>query len=128
MQSLVTQGVRISVAHFYQESLSDPLNGEYVFAYRIRIENGSGQALKLMSRHWTILESTGRIRLVEGEGVRGIQPWIPPGQIHEYASWCRLQSDMGRMGGYYLMHREEDGELMQVRVPEFQMVAPHKLN
>jgi ApaG protein len=128
MESLVTQGVRITVINFYQEHISDPLAGEYVFAYRVRIENGSGEAIKLLTRHWTILESTGVKRIVEGEGVRGIQPWIPVGHTHEYASWCRLQTEMGRMGGYYVMHRESDGVRFRVQVPNFQMLAPMKLN
>ena len=128
MESLVTQGVRISITNFYQEHISNPLEWEFVFAYRVRIENGSGESIKLLTRHWTILESTGVIRKVEGEGVRGIQPWIPAGHIHEYAAWCRLNTEMGRMRGYYLMHRENDGERFRVHVPEFQMLAPMKLN
>ncbi len=128
MESLTTHGVRIVVSHFYQENISDPLNGEFVFAYRIRIENGSGDSIKLISRHWTILESTGIIRRVEGEGVRGLQPWLPAGHVHEYASWCRLQTEMGRMHGYYIMHRESDSERFRVQVPPFQMIAPMKCN
>jgi ApaG protein len=128
MPDAVTQGVRISVAHHFQGPISAPLQGEFVFAYRIRIENLSGQDLRLVSRHWTVMESTGRTQAINGEGVRGIQPRIPAGDTHEYASWCRVRTELGKMGGYYLMERTSDGEQFRVRIPDFQLVAPMVLN
>lgn len=128
MDSIVTHGVRVSIVAAYQENISNPLEHEYVFAYRVRIENGTSHALKLLSRHWTVTESTGVRRIVEGEGVRGIQPWIPAGLHHAYSSWCRLHTEMGSMRGHYWMYREDDGERFKIQVPEFHMLAPMKLN
>jgi len=128
MQDAVTQGVRISVAHNFQGPISAPLQGEFVFAYRVRIENLSGQDLRLLSRHWTVMESTGRTQAINGEGVRGIQPDIPAGDTHEYASWCRVRTELGKMGGYYLMERASDGEQFRVRIPDFHLIAPMVLN
>jgi ApaG protein len=128
MPDAVTQGVRISVVHHFQEPISAPVQGEFIFSYRVRIENGSGEPLRLLSRHWKVVEATGLTQRIDGEGVRGIQPLIPPGQVHEYASWCRVRTEMGKMGGHYLMERPSDGERIRVAIPEFQLVAPMVLN
>ncbi len=128
MPEAITQGVRIHVLHQYQEPISDPLEGEFVFSYRVRIENGSREDYRLISRHWTITDSTGRRQRINGDGVRGIQPRIATGDTHEYASWCRVGTEMGKMGGYYLMERERDGDRIRIWIPEFQLVAPMVLN
>jgi ApaG protein len=39
MVSKISEGVEISVETFYQADYSNPLNSEYMFAYRITIEN-----------------------------------------------------------------------------------------
>ena len=128
MVSHVTNGVRVSVESHYQSNLSNPLEGEFVFAYRIRIENGSPETIQVMSRHWDILDSNGRTMVVEGDGVLGLQPEIPSGEIHEYGSWCRLRTEMGKMSGYYLVRNIHHTDRYRISVPEFRLIAPMKLN
>jgi ApaG protein len=41
MVSMVTEGVKVSVESFYQPDYSNPVNSEYMFAYRITIENNN---------------------------------------------------------------------------------------
>ena len=72
----ITEGVKISVETFYQPDYSQPLNAEYMFAYRIIIQNESEFTVKLLRRHWYIFDSNGALREVEGEGVIGQQPVI----------------------------------------------------
>ena len=74
----VTDGVSITVETFYQPSQSNPLSSEYLFAYRITIENLSTMPVKLLRRHWHIIDSNGSYREVEGDGVVGQQPVIEP--------------------------------------------------
>ena len=81
-----------------------------------------------MRRHWEIFDSIGQIREVEGEGVVGEQPIIPPHEFHQYTSYCNLRTDIGRMRGNYTMLRHADHKLFQVNVPEFIMMAPFKMN
>ncbi len=38
MTSMITEGVQVSVETFYQEDYSNPMQGEYMFAYRVEIE------------------------------------------------------------------------------------------
>lgn len=128
MVSAVTNGVRISVESFFQEQISHPVDAEFVFAYRIRIENETNSTVKLLRRHWDIIDSNGLISEVDGQGVQGVQPSIKPGGQHEYASWCRLRTEIGKMRGWYMMHNLDADMRFKVHVPEFQMIAPMKLN
>lgn len=128
MVTAITQGIKISVETFFQEKLSSGKNEEFVFAYRITIENKSNATIQLRRRHWYIFDATGLWREVEGEGVVGEQPIIIPGGMHQYVSGCHLQSPLGKMYGTYLLERTSDGVLFDVTVPEFQMVTPFLLN
>ena len=39
-----------------------------------------------------------------------------------------LMTEMGKMYGTYLFARDSDGEQFRVNIPEFQLLAPFKLN
>lgn len=117
-----TEGIRITVQPVYLDGQSDVLQRKFVFAYFIRIENGSSQTVQLMRRHWFIRHSSGRIEEVEGEGVVGKQPTIRPESSHEYNSYCILETMEGTMEGTYLMKRE-NGEIFRVTIPKFTLRA-----
>jgi ApaG protein len=123
----ISNGIKISVETFYQVEHSRPMENKYIFAYRITIENMGAYTVQLMRRHWFIHDSNGIVREVEGEGVIGQQPILVSQGVHQYVSWCHLFADMGKMKGHYTFARE-DGELLKVDIPEFQMCAPFKLN
>jgi ApaG protein len=124
----VTEGVSITVETFYQPDQSNPISSEYLFAYRITIENLSTMPVKLLRRHWHIVDSNGTYREVEGEGVVGQQPVIEPGGSYQYVSACNLRTDMGKMYGSYQMENLYNKKLIAVQIPEFQMIAPFKMN
>ena len=128
MISKISEGVEISVESFYQADYSNPANSEFMFAYRITIENHNNFSVKLLRRRWNIFDSNGEYRDVEGEGVVGQQPVLEPGQAHQYVSGCNLKSGIGKMIGTYLMERVVDGVTLQVNIPEFTMIAPLRLN
>ncbi len=128
MVTQITEGVKISVETIYQPEYSNPVNDHYMFAYKINIENLTDYSVQLMRRHWHIFDSNGTHRDVEGDGVVGLQPVIDPGSSHEYVSGCNLKTDIGSMKGSYAMRRLVDSEEFEVRIPEFFMVAPYKLN
>jgi ApaG protein len=128
MISEVTHGIKVIVETFYHREHSDYYNSQFVFAYRITIENESEYAIKLLRRHWFIFDSVGEHKEVEGEGVVGKQPVIQPGEHHQYISGCTLKSEMGTMRGTYQMQRLADGKLFDVVIPEFTLVTPEKLN
>lgn len=128
MVTAITDGVKVSVETVYQPEYSNPANEHYMFAYRVEISNLSDYAVQLMRRQWFIFDSNGSRREVEGEGVVGLQPIIQPGETHVYVSGCNLKTDMGSMKGAYLMKRDIDGSEFEVDIPEFQLIAPYKLN
>lgn len=128
MVQQVTEGVSITVETFYQPAQSNPLSSEYLFAYRITIENLSTMPVKLLRRHWNIIDSNGSYREVEGDGVVGQQPIIEPGASYQYVSAANLRSDMGKMYGTYQMENLYNTKLFTVNIPEFQLIAPSKMN
>ena len=127
MVQLVTEGVNVMVETFYQPAQSNPLNSEYLFAYRITIENRTIYPVKLLSRHWHNLDSNGTHREVEGEGVIGEQPVIATGESFQYTSGANLHSEIGKMYGTYLMENIFNKKKITVTIPEFKLVAPAKL-
>lgn len=128
MITSVTEGIKVTVKTEYQTDYSSPLQAHFVFTYRIRIENASDYTIHLLRRQWTIYDSNGTVREVEGEGVVGLQPVLEPGEVHEYVSGCNLRSSMGKMTGSYLVERIIDGRQLRIIVPEFTMIVPYKLN
>lgn len=128
MTSLVSQGIKVSVEVFYRPDYSNPVEAEYVFAYRITLENRNSFSVKLLRRHWYIFDSDATYREVEGEGVVGMQPVILSGEKYQYMSNCNLHSDMGRMFGTYEMENLNNKQLFQVDIPSFEMIVPFKNN
>ncbi|WP_017258024.1 Co2+/Mg2+ efflux protein ApaG [Pedobacter arcticus] len=128
MVAQITERVKVSVETTYQPEYSNPANEHFMFAYQIKIENLGDYSIQLLRRHWLIFDSNGTKREVEGEGVVGLQPIIEPGQYHEYVSGCNLKTDMGTMGGSFQVKRLVDEEVFEVKIPEFSLIAPYKLN
>lgn len=121
---VVTNGFRISVEPSYLPEQSDPDARKFLFAYRIRIGNESARAAQLVARHWLIIDSMGRRREVDGEGIIGKQPLIRPGHSHEYTSHCDLQTPWGTMEGHYVMRAEGGGdERFTIAIARFFLVA-----
>jgi ApaG protein len=106
----------------YLDGQSNHIERKFVFAYFIRIENNGGEEVQLRRRHWFITNSNGDVQEVEGEGVIGQQPVIPPGGAHEYSSFSVLETFEGSMTGTYLMERT-GGEQFSVTIPRFVLRA-----
>ncbi|MEO7446461.1 MAG: Co2+/Mg2+ efflux protein ApaG [Ferruginibacter sp.] len=128
MTSKISGGVKISVETYYQPEYSNPMNSEFMFAYRITIENSNEFPVKLLRRHWHIFDSNGSMREVEGEGVVGMQPVIAPSHSYQYTSGCNLRSEIGKMHGYYILENVHNQAQFKVIIPSFDMHAPLKLN
>lgn len=128
MISKISEGVEVTVETFYQPDYSNPVNSEFMFAYRITIENHNKFTVKLLHRQWYIFDSNGQQREVEGEGVVGVQPVLNPSQQFQYVSGCNLRTEMGRMYGFYLMENQNTKNNFKVKIPAFEMIAPFKNN
>ncbi len=128
MVSKISEGVSISVETFYQAEYSNPAGSEYMFAYRVTVENINAFPIKLLSRHWYIFDSNGTERQVEGEGVIGMQPSIESGKTYQYISGCNLRSELGKMHGSYLFENLHNKKTFTALIPQFEMAVPFKLN
>lgn len=128
MTSKVTEGVSVTVETFYQPDYSNPVSGEFMFAYRITLQNNNSFPVRLLRRHWYIFDSNGTQREVEGEGVVGVQPQINPGEQYQYVSGCNLRTEIGKMYGTYSMENISSKKQFEVKIPIFDMIVPFKMN
>jgi ApaG protein len=119
----ITDGLTVRVAVNFLPEQSRIEAGKWFWVYHIRIENETGQTLQLISRHWRITDATGKVDVVEGEGVVGEQPVIAPGRSHDYVSGCPLTTPQGSMEGHYTFVGE-DGRAFQASIPYFPLAAP----
>src|SRR5688500_16414638 len=127
MISKISEGIEVSVEPFYQPDYSNPVSGEYMFAYRITIENHNTFAVKLHRRHWYIIDSNGTTREVEGEGVVGVQPVLQPAERYHYVSGCNLRTEFGKMHGTYTMENLNNKNSYKVNIPDFEITVPIKM-
>ena len=125
MYRKTTRSITITVKPYFLEEQSTPADNHYFWAYHVHIENGGGERVQLLRRHWRITDALGRMQEVEGEGVVGEQPVIGPGGSYEYTSGAPLTTPSGIIVGAYQM-ATDDGERFDVAVPAFSIDSPHE--
>jgi len=114
----ITYGIRVQVFPSYLPEHSDPVRDQYVFSYRIVITNNSDLSVKLINRHWVIINADGERSEVRGPGVVGLQPELGPGDVHEYQSLCPLDTVWGTMEGEYEM-QDDEGRRFEAEIGRF---------
>ncbi len=119
----LTDGIRVEVRARYSPEHSDPAHSRWFFLYTIRVSNEGETAAQLLNRHWIIVDATGHVEEVRGEGVVGKQPHLEPGESFEYTSGCPLGTPFGSMSGSYEMQRV-DGTRFEAEVALFELVQP----
>lgn len=118
-----TGDLTVRVRPSYLAGQSEPDAGRWTWAYHVEIENGGGEAVQLLSRHWVITDARGRVEEVRGSGVVGEQPVIPPGSSYSYASGCSLPTASGAMSGAYTMTTASGGAF-EAAIPAFSLDTP----
>ena len=124
--SRTTHDIRVSVRAFYLEDQSKPDQCQFVWAYRITIENQGRETVQLMRRSWLITDAQGRTVQVNGDGVVGEKPVLEAGEVFEYTSGTPLHTPSGFMSGQYHMAVTTTGELFDVEIPTFSLDSPHQ--
>jgi ApaG protein len=119
--------IEVTANATYVPEQSDPAQGRYVFAYRIRVSNVGTVAARLVSRHWIITDGEHRVQEVRGEGVVGQQPLLAPGESFEYTSGTHLATPVGTMRGTYRMVAA-DGRAFDATIPSFTLSVPRVLH
>ena len=126
MYSETTKSIRVTVNPTFLEDQSSPGENHFVWAYHVLIENTGVGTVRLLSRHWKITDSMGRLQEVRGAGVVGEQPVLEPGGSFEYTSGTPLPTPSGIMVGSYEMEAA-DGDRFSVSVPAFSLDSPHQV-
>jgi ApaG protein len=121
----ITRGIEVSVEPTYLEANSTPGNSQYVWAYRVTIENRGRETVQLLSRHWMITNARGEYTEVKGPGVIGKQPFLEPGESFVYTSGAPLDTPSGMMGGSYQMESDR-GERFDIEIPTFSLDSPNQ--
>jgi len=119
--------IKVRVQSTYVEEQSSPENEQYVFAYTITIENIGTIPAKLLTRHWIITDSNGKIREVRGDGVVGEQPYLRPGEAFRYTSAAMIETPVGSMHGSYQM-MADDGVAFDAPIVAFGLSIPNLLH
>jgi ApaG protein len=123
MYSSTTHSISVTVDPAFLERESDMANNRYIWIYHVTIENNSSIEVQLLTRHWEIIDETGQLTEVDGEGVIGETPILAPGEKFEYSSGCPLSTPSGLMRGTYQM-MSEHGEMLEVEIPAFSLDMP----
>ena len=121
------QSISIETNAAYISSSSEPEAARYVFAYTISIENTGDIGATLLSRHWLITDSNGKVQEVHGEGVIGEQPYLEPGEKYQYTSGTIIETSIGAMQGSYEM-KDDDGEKFNATIKSFSLSIPRTLH
>jgi ApaG protein len=128
MNTITTEGVKITVTTQFRSDLSQANESRFFFNYRVEMENMNESSVQLIHRDWYIFDSLNDASIVSGEGVVGEQPILNPGQKYAYTSGCELTSELGRMRGFYTFKNQVTGEMLQIFIPTFDLVYPAKMN
>jgi ApaG protein len=121
----ITKGIAVSVVPTYLEADSSPSHAQYLWAYRVTIENQGRETVQLLSRHWMITNARGELTEVKGLGVIGKQPVLRPGESHTYTSGASLNTPSGMMGGSYQME-SDSGERFDIEIPTFSLDSKNR--
>jgi ApaG protein len=123
----VTEGIRVEVLSRHSPENSRPNQDEWVFQYTVRITNQGSETVRLLTRHWIITDAFEHTEEVQGPGVIGEQPVLPPGESFKYSSWCPLKTPTGIMRGTYQMVRT-DGTQFDIEIAPFALRARYPVH
>ena len=107
----------------FQPQAPTPVDRPYCFVYFITIHNDTEEPVTIKGRKWVVTNSEGEITAVEGEGVVGETPEIPPGGSFSYNSFHLLDTPTAVAQGSYL-GIDGVGRTVLTRIPKFEMSAP----
>jgi ApaG protein len=119
----ITENVEITVWPEFIDSKSSILGDLFIWAYHVRVDNKSSEAVKLTNRYWRIIDEKGLAQEVMGEGVVGEQPLIAAGSSYQYNSGVHLRYPSGIMTGHYQMQKAS-GKIFNAKIPAFSLDVP----
>ena len=114
-------GLRVTVDRVvHYEDAQTPADRPHCFAYFITIHNDSDVAVTIKGRKWVVTNDRGEVTAVEGDGVVGEFPTIPPGESFSYNSFHLNDTHTAVAEGSYI-GIDERGRKVLTRIPRFEM-------
>ena len=126
MPTATTHDISVPVESEYAPERSNPRRAQYFFLYTITIRNDGRDTVRLLRRHWTIMDANGEVHEVHGDGVVGEQPVLKPGESFRYTSGCPLTTPFGSMHGSYEM-TDQAGREFPIEIPPFSLRDPRMM-
>jgi ApaG protein len=117
----VTKEIEVKVTPRFVSERSAPDKGYFFWAYTINITNLGNETVQLKTRHWRIVDATGREQEVKGAVVVGEEPMLKPGESFEYTSGVPLPTPSGFMRGTYGMVKAQDRTKFDIEIPAFSL-------
>jgi len=99
-----------------------PSDAPHAFIYFITITNLSTSTVTLRGRRWVLREVDGHSHVIEGEGIVGKEPTIPPGKSFTYNSYHMTHCDCIATGSFHGI--DSSGYPIHLRIPEIEMKIP----
>ena len=104
----------------YAPDFDAPQDRPHPFMYTVTVLNASTQPATIKARKWVLKDLvTGRCHVVEGDGVAGRSPRLPPGEMFSYDSNHVVAADSTAEGAFLAC--DDAGRPLLVRVPAFSM-------
>lgn len=119
MQTSEKTKIVVNAKTIYMDEYSNLQKNSFLFCYKITINNESKDKIKLLNRHWIIIDSNSKKTEVKGAGVLGLQPEIESQKNHEYYSFCNLETNFGTMEGFYEIQKIKSKETFWIEIPRF---------
>ena len=120
-------GLRVTVDKVvHHRDANFPPETPHAFVYFLTISNLSQETVKLLGRKWIIRSPDGTIEIVEGDGIVGETPTLPPGETFSYNSYHLTGTALTAEGAFH--GTTADGRRVFVRIPAFAMTPPPELS
>lgn len=94
----------------------------HAFIYFITISNLSSTTVTLKGRRWVIRDESGEFHVIEGDGIVGKTPTLPPGESFSYNSHHALTCNAVAEGSFHGI--DSAGNPIHVRIPPIEMNIP----
>lgn len=121
-------GLRVTVDRIvYLPDAETPPNLPHCFAYFISIHNETELPVTIKGRKWVVTNARGEVTAVEGDGVVGQTPTIPPGDSFSYNSFHLFDTSTAIAEGSYI-GLDGLGRRVITRIPKFEMKVAGRMD
>ena len=116
-------GLRVTVDKVvHHRDANFPPETPHAFVYFLTISNLSQETVRLLGRKWIMRSPDGTMDIVEGDGIVGETPTLPPGEKFSYNSYHLAGGPTTAEGSFH--GTTQSGERVFTRIPVFAMTPP----